>query len=186
MRRRLVALLSVAALLASTAAIVRTQDAGSAFRCDSSSMTYRITHPLHAVEATSRNVEFQLAVDTLTHAITAVSGRVDVMTFDSGNSNRDSHAMEVIDALTYPDATFRSTGVVQRQDTLQVNGSLAFHGVTQPVQIHALSHSDMGELIVDGTFALSLTAFGIERPSMLMMPVEDTLRFTFHTAFHRR
>lgn len=186
MRRTLVSAIVLAALLASSDAAVHAQGAGSAFRCDSSSITYRITHPLHVVEATSKNVEFQIAVDTLTHAITAVSGRVDVMTFDSGNSNRDSHAMEAIDALTYPDATFRSTAVVQRQDTLQVSGALAFHGVTQPIQIHALSRSDGGELFVDGTFALSLTAFGIERPSMLMMPVEDTLRFTFHTAFGRR
>ncbi|HTP12644.1 MAG TPA: YceI family protein, partial [Bacteroidota bacterium] len=40
--------------------------------------------------------------------------RVDVTTFDSGNSNRDSHAMEVVDALTYPDVQFTSTSVVQR------------------------------------------------------------------------
>jgi hypothetical protein len=32
---------------------------------------------------------------------------------------------------------------------------------------------------VRGSFVLSLTDFKIERPSLLMIPVEDALRFTF-------
>lgn len=152
--------------------------------CDSSRITYRITHPLHVVEAISQAAVFRLAVDTLTKQIKNVSASVDVMTFDSGNSNRDSHAMETIDALTYPDARFSSTDIVQHNDTLSVGGSLLFHGVTKPVRLNAISRWTARELSVDGTFALSLTAFAVERPSMLMLPVEDTLRFTFHAAFH--
>ncbi len=174
--------LTFAALVSWTA--VDAQNTVSIPRCDSASITYRIVHPLHVVEATSTELAFRLTVDTLNRQIKNVSAIVDVMTFNSGNSNRDSHAMEVIDALTYPDVRFSSTEIIQHHDTLSVSGPLAFHGVTKPVVINAIGRWDGMKLAVEGTFVLSLTDFKIERPSMLMMPVEDTLRFAFHTAFH--
>ncbi|HTY59051.1 MAG TPA: YceI family protein, partial [Bacteroidota bacterium] len=64
---------------------------------DESSMTYRMVHPLHKIEATSKDVNYDLEADPGTKELKKVSGQVDVTTFDSGNSNRDSHAMEVID-----------------------------------------------------------------------------------------
>jgi polyisoprenoid-binding protein YceI len=151
--------------------------------CDTSFVTYRLVHPLHVVEATSKNVSFRLGIDTLKREIKNVSASVDVMTFDSNNSNRDSHAMEVVDALTYPDAVFTSTKVVQHNDTLNVTGNLDFHGVTQEIVLDAVSHWMNTKLYVDGNFNISLTAFKIERPSMLMMSVNDTLRFIFRAAF---
>ncbi|HUI11292.1 MAG TPA: YceI family protein, partial [Bacteroidota bacterium] len=77
---------------------------------DQSSMTYRLVHPLHKIEATSKDVAYDLEADPVAHTFKHVSGTVDVTTFDSGNSNRDSHAMEVIDAIDYPDASFEGSG----------------------------------------------------------------------------
>jgi polyisoprenoid-binding protein YceI len=93
--------------------------------------------------------------------------------------------MEVVDALTYPDAKFTSTAINQRNDSLSVTGNLLFHGVTKEIQLDAISHWLNQNLTVDGNFNVSLTAFQIERPSMLMLPVNDTLRFIFHADFHR-
>jgi polyisoprenoid-binding protein YceI len=168
------------------APLLHGQGTVSLARCDSSSITYRITHPLHVVEATSSAAVFRVAVDTAKREIKSVSASVDVMTFDSGNSNRDSHAMEVIDALSFPNATFTSSEISARHDTLQVGGTLVFHGVSKPARLHAVGRWTDRDFAVDGTFALSLTEFSVERPSMLMLPVEDTLRFSFHAAFRIR
>jgi polyisoprenoid-binding protein YceI len=176
-------LLSAFVLLAAAAA-GRGQTSATPVRCDSSSLTYQIVHPLHEVDATSTAVQFRVGVDTLAKTVTSVAANVDVMTFDSGNSNRDSHAMEVVDALTFPEASFRSTSVTQRHDSLSIAGTLLFHGVTKPVRMDALSRWGPSGLRVDGGFNISLTEFQIERPSMMMMPVNDTLRFVFHSAFH--
>jgi len=150
---------------------------------DESSVTYRITHPLHVVEATSKDVLYAVAIDTTARAITSVSAHVDVMTFDSGNSNRDSHAMEVIDALSYPEAEFHSTAITRQGDSLRVTGTLTFHGVTK--EIHALMAAAWGErtVTVTGGFDVSLTEFKIDRPSLLMIPVDDTLRFLLKAVF---
>ena len=146
-------------------------------------MTYRLTHPLHEIEATSKDVEYHLGVDAAERQVRSVSAVVDVTTFNSGNSNRDSHAMEVIDAIDYPEASFESSSVVHAGDSLKVAGTLTFHGVTHDIVMTAHQRWTDDTLEVRGQFELSLTAFKIERPSLLMIPVEDALRFTFAAVF---
>jgi polyisoprenoid-binding protein YceI len=146
---------------------------------EGSIMTYRLVHPLHKIEATSKGVDYTVDLDRARKEIVRVSGVVDVTTFDSGNSNRDSHAMEVIDALTFPEARFVSTGILQHGDSITVNGKLTFHGVTKDIQANARTQWSERQLVVAGGFEATLTGFNIERPSLLLIPVEDRLAFTF-------
>ena len=148
-----------------------------------SSMTYKMVHPLHEIEATSKEAVYKVELDVAKQKIESVSADVDVTTFDSGNSNRDSHAMEVIDAITFPEASFVSSSITQSGDSLKVAGKITFHGVTRDVVIDAVTTWSTDRVEVRGKFVLSLTAFSIERPSLLMIPVEDALRFAFVAAF---
>ncbi len=150
---------------------------------DESKLTYNLSHPLHEVEATSKDVLSSLELDPSNRSIKSVVVSVDVTTFDSGNSNRDSHAMEVIDALTYPEARFASTSISQSGDSVKVVGNLTFHGVTKEVTIPAALKWSANRLDVHGDFTVSLTAFKIERPSLLMIPVSDDLKFTVVAAY---
>ena len=147
-------------------------------------ITYKITHPLHEVEATSKYALCLVDADLKTKQIKDVSVQVDVTSFDSGNSNRDSHAMEVVEALLYPDARFVSTSVTQNGDSLQVWGNLTFHGITKKTFMTAVDHWTADKLTVDGGFNISLTAFHVKRPSLLLMPVSDTLQFKFEQVFN--
>jgi polyisoprenoid-binding protein YceI len=140
-------------------------------------------HPLHTIEAVSKETKWKITIDTVKQQMKSVSAQVDVMTFDSGNSNRDSHAMEVIDALTYPDVTFSSTSVAQHGDSLSVSGKLTFHGITRDITASAVWSVASDTLKIHGGFGLSLTAFNIDRPSFLMVPVEDTLKFSLAGVF---
>jgi polyisoprenoid-binding protein YceI len=148
-----------------------------------SSVTYRLVHPLHKVEATSKDVHYRLELDPATREIKAVSAVVDVTTFDSGNSNRDSHAMEVIDAISFPEASFTGTGVTQTGDSLTITGRLTFHGVTKEVVIKASVEWSGNSLLVRGEFVVSLIGFNIERPALLMIPVQDALTFSLVAVF---
>ena len=150
---------------------------------DESSITYRIVHPLHEIEATSKDATYRLEIDPAKKEIVSVSATVDVTTFDSGNSNRDSHAMEVIDAISYPEVSFVSSSVTEAGDSLKVTGKLTFHGVTKDIVAMAASKWFVDKIEVRGSFVLSLTDFKIDRPSLLMIPVEDALRFTFAAAW---
>jgi hypothetical protein len=146
-------------------------------------ISYRLVHPLHTIDATSKDAVYQIKLDPAKEEIKSVSAQVDVMTFDSGNSNRDSHAMEVIDAITFPYATFSSTSIAQSGDSLTIAGKLTFHGITRDIIATAVSKWLPYRLEVRGGFSVSLIAFNIERPSLLMIPVQDTLHFSFVAAF---
>ncbi len=150
---------------------------------DKTSITYKIVHPLHEIEATSSEVYAKIEADVEKKEIKSVSTVIDVMTFNSGNSNRDSHAMEVIDALTYPEADFTSTNIQQSHDSLTITGKLLFHGVTKEVTLYALSDWATDTLKIQGKLTTTLTEFNIDRPSLLMIPVKDSLWFTLSAMF---
>jgi len=146
-------------------------------------VAYRLVHPLHVIDATSTSVDYKLELDPTKREIKTVTAQVDVTTFDSDNSNRDSHAMEVIDALTYPDVDFTSTSVEQRGDSIFVSGKLTFHGVTNDIVMTGTAQWQPDRLDVHGAFDVGLTEFKIDRPSLLLIPVDDKLSFTLAAAF---
>ena len=150
---------------------------------DESSITYRLSHLLHTIEAVSKDAAYRMEIDPVKKEIKTVSAQVDVTTFDSGNSNRDSHAMEVVDAITYPTAAFTSKSISQKGDSLTVAGQLTFHGITKDVVMLGVANWSQNKLEVQGAFTISLTAFQVQRPSLLMVPVNDELRFTLKASF---
>ena len=146
-------------------------------------ITYHLVHPLHKIDAVSKDVDCTAELDPGARSFSSVTVSVDVTTFDSNNSNRDSHAMEVIDALEYPESTFTSKQIVQRGDSLFATGALTFHGVTHDVTIAAKPEWSASQVVVNGGFDILLSDYKVERPSLLMIPVENTLRFTLTALF---
>ena len=151
---------------------------------EESSVTYTLSHPLHTMESISKDVAFRVDADLAKKKISRVTAQVDVTTFDSGNSNRDSHAMEVIDAITYPYVTFTSTSVTQYGDSIRVEGKLTFHGITKDIAMLGKTIWTQNKLEVNGGFILSLTAFKVERPALLLVPVSDDLHFFIKAVFN--
>ena len=133
-----------------------------------SSATYLLIHPMHEVEATSKDVVYTASLNLTAKTIQAVSATVDVTSFDSGNSNRDSHAMEVVDAMSYPEVTFTSTNIIPQGNSLMITGKLMFHGVTNDVSAVASTEWGSDKLTVHATMPVSLTAFKVERPALLL------------------
>jgi polyisoprenoid-binding protein YceI len=149
-----------------------------------STISYHMSHPLHEFDAVSHDAIYRADVDPEKKEVTSVAAVVDVTTFDSGNSNRDSHAMEVIDAISYPEVRFVSSAISKTAgDSVLVTGKLTFHGVTREIVIPAALHWSTERLDVHGAFDLSLTEFKIERPSLLMIPVSDAVKFTVAASF---
>ena len=144
---------------------------------------YLLIHPLHEVEAVCKDLFCTIQYDDATQTILGTSFSADVSSFDSGNSNRDSHAMEVLDALSFPTVSFKSNKIDTQGNGLQVAGDLTFHGVTKPITFSAWTSTEGKKLKVEGKANVSLTAFQIERPALLMIPVQDTLRISFTMVF---
>jgi polyisoprenoid-binding protein YceI len=105
--------------------------------------------------------------------------------FTTGMSLRDHHMRKAIFALedaTMPPVEFTSDNVVcpetaRGQETVcAVSGELALRGVRRPYSFSLKIRNDGKAYHVSGESALSLAAFGIERPCQLGVCVSDEVK----------
>jgi polyisoprenoid-binding protein YceI len=143
-----------------------------------SSLSYGLVHPMHHITGVSRDFlcKVDLSPDTVSSQIKVSAA---VSSFDSKNSSRDSHAMEMVDAMKYPNVEFASSAVKPEGDGYLVSGNLTFHGITRPVSFHVTPKSAGGKVEIVGEFAVKLSDFKVERPTLLFVPTEDKLSIRF-------
>ena len=149
-----------------------------------STVSYSAKHPLHQWEGVSHVVNCAATYNDDTKQVENVAVSMKVSSFDSGNSNRDSHAMEVLDGLKYPNVTFVSSDVKTGADgMLTAVGMLTFHGISKPATLQATRKDADGRMILTGEFPVSMTAYNIERPSFLGIKTEDMMTLKFNAVF---
>ncbi|OFX25725.1 MAG: hypothetical protein A2033_16870 [Bacteroidetes bacterium GWA2_31_9] len=91
--------------------------------------------------------------------------------------------MEVLEVLKFPRVTFLSTSIKEIDSKLEITGNLTFHGVKKEISFEANRENTKEEIIITGTFPVKLTDYNIERPSLLMVPVEDEMKISFNILF---
>jgi len=148
-----------------------------------SEITYSMVHPLHEWTGTSKDINGIIIYHEGESRIESVAISVLLSTFDSKNSNRDSHALEVLDAIKYPTVKFSSRTIQQNGDDLTITGNLIFHNVTKPVTIMAKQTKDKKKLWVTGSFTVDMTEYQIEQPSLMGFKTEKEIGMNFKIAF---
>ncbi len=165
-------LLTAALLLASAAVEPRTYTVqpGSTIASD-------LVHKFHEVHGVSRSVEGKARV--LEDGTVQVMVRAPLDSFDSGNSNRDAHMLEVTEAAKNPYVLFKGVGQLAAPSSypadvkLTLNGDLTFK-TTRPVQVPVSIHfASPEQAAIDAKFPVSLDDHQIERPSLMFVKVDD-------------
>lgn len=147
-----------------------------------SQLTYKAKHMAHAWEGSNQNLQGLAVVDSSGLQKIAIKGAV--RDFDSNNANRDSHALEVLEALQFPEVRFFS-GDIEAASSAEVtlNGSLVFHGITLPKQIKANYIKTEEGFQLMGTFDFQATDFSVDLPSFLLVKINDTIQIEFDLYF---
>jgi polyisoprenoid-binding protein YceI len=146
-----------------------------------SSITFHVIHKLHEVVGSAKPSEGKARI--LPDGSLQVAVRANVTEFDSGNSNRDAHMKEAIEATKFPIVEFKgvASGVkvpttFPSEQSVLVKGIVTFHGVKQAVDVPMkVVFTSEKEVSAEGRFQASLEAFKIERPSLMMVKVNDEL-----------
>lgn len=148
---------------------------------------YRLVHPLHKVVATSGKLEGRVAIqgDKL---VVPLKIKLPLLTFDSGNRNRDGNALLHLEANRFPKAVLEVTRFDEQSRTPGADGGVTVagravgqikvHGIAREVTIPLRAQASATGLTVEAEFDVSLTSHGIERPALLTVPVEDTVHVT--------
>lgn len=180
-RSSLAVLVSV---LVSTSAFA--QEAATAARLYSvrpndSALVYHLKHKLHEVDGKAKPTEGKARI--LPDGTLQVAVRANVADFDSGNENRDAHMKEATEAAKFPTIEFKGVAAGVKvpttfpsEQSVVLKGQLTFHGVKQPVEVpmKVVFTSD-SDVTAEGKFNISLEAHKVERPSLMMVKVDDAL-----------
>jgi polyisoprenoid-binding protein YceI len=148
-----------------------------------STITYSMNHLLHSWSGVSSEVTAVVLADENTENISQVAVSTKVSTFDSDNANRDSHMLEVTEALKYPTVTFTSKSIENKGNKLIVNGTLQFHGVKHNISFDAYKSRNHNKSEIKGAFDIKMTDYKIEPPSLMGISTDDKIHIDFDVFF---
>ena len=148
-----------------------------------SPVRFHVNHKLHAVDGVSRAAEGKAMIDADGGVRAMV--RIPVQSFDSGDSNRDSHMLETLQAGKFPYVVFKGVGKVPgtapgKPAQVVLRGELDFHGVKRAVEVPVtVEFGKDGSARVQGKMVVSLDAHQVERPSMFTIKLDDECSIAF-------
>lgn len=158
---------------------------GQTYRAEkeSTAITYTMRHPLHVWSGTSKEVNGLMQMDE-NGKIKSVAIITKVKSFDSENSNRDAHMLEITDALTFPLVSFKSNEIITTgMEQVLARGILSFHGKEKTIDVPCSLKKEGKKWIVKGNFEFMLEDFNITPPSLMLMKTESLVKIGFNASF---
>jgi len=140
-----------------------------------STLTYHVSHPLHQSEGISHAAKGKGVCHT---------GQCDfliavpVKSFDSGDSNRDLHMLQVTRGAEFPIVTVRTRLPESAETSMTINADLEIQFAGQTARFKQVPFKleiQNGETHITGTIPATLTDFKIEPPTLLTMPVKNEI-----------
>jgi len=140
-----------------------------------STLTYHVSHPLHQTDGVSHAARGKgVCHDGQCDFLIAVP----VKTFDSGDSNRDLHMIQVARGAEYPMVTVRTRlpESASTSATVKADIEIQFAGQTAHYpQVSFVLVTQGNETRITGTIPATLTDFKIDPPSLLTLPVKNEI-----------
>tara|TARA_B100001778_G_C18471351_1_gene575923 strand:- start:419 stop:967 length:549 start_codon:yes stop_codon:yes gene_type:complete len=141
-------------------------------------ISYSGNHILHSWEGINNNI-FGLFVVNSENNISEIAILTKVEDFDSGNSNRDSHALEILESLKYPQIRYYSNNIKYDIDEVEIFGKLTFFGKSIEKKINSKIKFNENQVFLTGEFDLILSDFNIKLPSFLGVKIDDIVKISF-------
>ena len=154
------------------------------YEASTSSIKYSMVHKLHSWEGVSKDLKVATKWNEQKNEIEQISIVVNVATFNSGLSSRDSHMMEVLDGLTYPRILFSSSSVQYTPEGIFVKGKLQFHGVERVIETKVKLEKMNRKLVFSGSLPILLEDYKVERPSLLFVKVDNKIQIDFQVVYN--
>ncbi|HTV56813.1 MAG TPA: YceI family protein [Terriglobia bacterium] len=147
--------------------------ADSQWVLEQSTLTYHISHPLHDADGISHSARGKgICQAGQCNFLVAVL----VNSFNSGNSNRDLHMLQVTRGAQFPLVTvrFQLPEAALGSASIRANLRIQFAGQAAKYNQVLFHQGKKGKMIqVSGTIPLKLSDFKISRPELLAMPISN-------------
>jgi hypothetical protein len=151
---------------------------------DQSTLTYHVSHALHQTDGVSHAARGK----AVCHA-----GECDfliavpVKSFDSGDSNRDLHMIQVTRGAEFPMVTVRTRLPESASTASTINADLQIQFAGQTVQYQQVPFQvahEGKETKITGTIPATLSDFKITPPTLLTLPVKNEIPIRIEMTWH--
>jgi hypothetical protein len=158
--------------------------ADSQWVLEQSTLSYRASHPLHQSEGVSHAARGK----GVCHA-----GQCDfliaapVKSFDSGDSNRDLHMIQVTRGAQFPMVTVRTRLPEAALTSATIHADLEIQFAGQTVQFKDVPFqlaAKGNQIRLTGSIPATLTDFKIDPPSLLAIPIKNEIPVTVDMTWH--
>src|SRR6202142_4693929 len=151
-----------------------------------STLTYHVSHRLHESEGVSHAARGKgVCHDGQCDFLIAVA----VKSFDSGDSNRDLHMVQVTRGAEFPIVTVRTRLPESAAASATINADLEIQFAGQTAhykQVPLKLETQGGETHITGTIPATLSDFKIDPPSLLTMPVKNEIPVRVDLTWHQQ
>jgi hypothetical protein len=152
---------------------------------DKCTLTYHVTHPLHHVEGVSHVARGKgICQSGECNFLIAVP----VKSFDSGDSNRDLHMLQITRGALNPMVVVRTEIPESELNSSAIDANLVIQFAGQTVHYRNVPFqlSKQGnETRITGTVPAKCSDFKIDPPKLLTIPIKDDIPVVVDATWHR-
>ena len=151
-----------------------------------STLSYHMSHPVHQVDGVSHGARGKGVCDAGTCEFLVAAP---VKSFDSGDTNRDEHMIQVTRGADFPvvSVRFRLPESAINSPTLDCDLEVQFAGNTAHYTHVAFQQTIQGNTHhITGTVPSTLTDFKIPPPSFLTVPIKNEIPVKVDSTWQRQ
>ena len=146
-----------------------------------SEISYTGVHLLH--EWTGVNKKLVGLMQTNQGQLEMIAVSAKVADFDSGNENRDAHALELLDVFDFPNVRFLAKKFTRNGQNVVMDGVLQFRGVSREISVTMNLEESENQYKVFGTFTVQPSLFNMPLPSFMLKEIDDALDISVSLMF---
>lgn len=146
-----------------------------------SEISYTGVHLLH--EWTGVNKKLVGLMQTKEEQLEIIAVSAKVADFDSGNENRDAHALELLDVFDFPNVRFLAKKFIYDGQKVVMDGVLQFRGINRNISVTMNIEKVENQYKVFGDFNIQPTLFNMPLPSFMLKDIDDALDISVSLIF---
>ncbi len=164
---------------------IYSQSVNWSLNMDESYISYDGKHFLHSWSGKNEKIRGVIIRNNEEDKFQQIALAMFVKDFDSGNGNRDSNMMELLEVINFPKIEYYSNKISLVKDKISFSGNLNFHGISKDLNISSEIKKTDTKIILSGEFKVSLVDHNVQLPTFMMKSIEKEVLIKYQLLFNK-
>ena len=164
---------------------IYSQSVNWSLNMDESYISYDGEHFLHSWSGKNEKIRGVIIRNNEEDKFQQIALAMFVKDFDSGNGNRDSNMMELLEVINFPKIEYYSNKISLVKDKISFSGNLNFHGISKDLNISSEIKKTNTKIILSGEFKVSLVDHDVRLPTFMMRSIEKDVLIKYQLLFNK-